>query len=170
MHETLAALELSLGTYHDALHHALAAASAAFEAAAPWWQACVTSWSLGLLARGRALLAGDDAAEDGYRLSIEHVRQCRVTADWPGPISYTASGCAASAAAMAHASSCAPSASTPQEARIAGLAAEGATNHTIAAQLFVSASTVDYHLRKVFRKLGVTSRAQLHQALFLRGP
>jgi DNA-binding NarL/FixJ family response regulator len=54
---------------------------------------------------------------------------------------------------------------TAQEAQVAELARQGLSNSEIGARLFISPRTVEYHLHKVFTKLGVNSRLQLHRVL-----
>ena len=58
---------------------------------------------------------------------------------------------------------------TGQEAQVARLARDGLSNPQIGARLFISTRTVQYHLGKVFTKLGISSRTQLDQALPGRG-
>jgi DNA-binding CsgD family transcriptional regulator len=228
VHTVLAGLELGLANYQEALTCAQGSfagqavldmgqaaavivagvrsgdretATAALAAFAPLAQASGTPAALGLLARGRALLTGDDQAEAEYKQSIEHLRQSRavpqqarsrllygewlrrqrrrrdareqLNAAWQmfetlGMEAFAERTRAELLATGEHArkrSTETREVLTPQESQIARLAGEGASNHEIAARLFISASTVEYHLRKVFRKFGVTGRVQLAQVL-----
>ncbi|WP_238008546.1 LuxR C-terminal-related transcriptional regulator [Dactylosporangium sp. AC04546] len=176
-------------------------AQAALDRLAERASASGTAWALGVLARSRALLAGDDGADALYREATEHLAGSRMATElarthllygeWlrrrkrrteaRGHLriahdAFTDMGAAAFAertrvellATGEHARPRAVAAGhdlTSQETRVAALAAAGATNTEIATQLFVTASTVEYHLNKIFRKLDITSRRHLARAL-----
>src|SRR3954465_10107027 len=80
-----------------------------------------------------------------------------VSAPQPSP-SVPAGSCWPPASRYAHAPSGAWQILTAQETQIARLAVEGSTNAEIGAELFASPHAVEWHLHKVFAKLGVTSR------------
>jgi DNA-binding CsgD family transcriptional regulator len=63
-----------------------------------------------------------------------------------------------------------PEALTPSERRVAALAARGRTNRDIAGELFVTVSTVEWHLKRAYAKLGIGSRRALAQALAQSDP
>jgi DNA-binding CsgD family transcriptional regulator len=222
----VALLELGVGRYAAALDAALEARALwpllspedAVEAAvrcgqpeiaraavgdfAPLAEASGTPWALGLLARCRALTAGDDPRADrDYEQSVESLlaapvalslaRSRLVYGEWlrrqrrrrdardqlraalesferMGARGFAGRARAELAATGEHiVKNAEPDGPqlTPQETQIARLAAEGASNRDIATRLFLSSATVDYHLRKVYQKLGVPRRASLHRAL-----
>ena len=59
---------------------------------------------------------------------------------------------------------------TAQEAQVARMARDGLSNPEIGARLFISSHTVQYHLRKIFTKLGISSRSQLDRVLLEHPP
>jgi DNA-binding CsgD family transcriptional regulator len=160
-----------------------------------------TDLGLGIEARTRALLRGDEAAEGHYRKGIDrlgrtrhrpelarahllygewlrrqrrrrdardHLRTAFSMFDAMGMEAFAGRARAELRAAGERArprSPEAPEVFTPQEEQIARLVAEHLSNREIAARLFISASTVEYHLRKIFRKLGVSSRTQLARTI-----
>jgi DNA-binding CsgD family transcriptional regulator len=105
-------------------------------------QASGTDWALGIEARSRALVTEGQAAEHLYRearLATGETARRRTAGNREQL--------------------------TAQEAHIARLARDGLSNPEIGARLFISPRTVEYHLRKVFTKVGISSRKQLREAL-----
>jgi DNA-binding CsgD family transcriptional regulator len=160
-----------------------------------------TDWSLGFLARSRALLAEREAAEPLYREGIERLTRTRIRValartmlvygEWLRRENRRVDAREQLRAAHEMLTDVGMEAFaerarrellatgetvrrrtvetlddlTPQEAQIGRLAADGFTNPEIGAQLFLSPRTVEWHLRKVFTKLGISSRRQLRTTL-----
>jgi DNA-binding CsgD family transcriptional regulator len=160
-----------------------------------------TDWALGIEARSRALLAGDEVAESFYQEAVERLGRTRLRAelarahllygewlrrqgrrrdareqlrtayqqlDEMGMAAFaerarkelTATGETARKRTVETVNEL-----TAQEAQIARLARSGRSNPEISTQLFISPRTVEWHLRKVFTKLGISSRRELRTVL-----
>ena len=177
-------------------------AGAALERLASWAGAVHTPLARGQLARARAILADDDAAEALHLEALDELgaaatpalvaRSQLVYGEWlrrrkrrrdareqlgAAVEAFERIGArpfAERARAELEATgesgrgrpAGAPDHLTPQERQVTRLAARGATNQEIAAQLHISTSTVEHHLRRVFRKLGVRSRRDLARTPF----
>jgi ATP/maltotriose-dependent transcriptional regulator MalT len=165
-----------------------------------------TDWSLGIVARCRALLDSDDVAEASYQESVDRLSRTSIQValartnllygEWlrrsgrrvdarerlrPAYEFFTEAGMegfaertrrelAATGETVRARSVDTANDLTEQEALIARLAAEGRSNPEIGAQLFISPRTVEWHLGKVFTKLGVASRRGLRATLAPSGP
>jgi DNA-binding CsgD family transcriptional regulator len=228
-HWSSAVLNNGLGRYREALAAAQVASENVFELGVPNWSlvelieaaarsgepeiaagayrrlaamtsASGTDWGLGIQARSRALLRGEERhADQLYRESIERLGRTSMRAElarahllygeWlldrqrrndarpqlrtaldlledmgmPG-FAGRASG-ALRAAGQPRKRSAAHRKLTDQETRIALLARDGLSNAEIAARLFLSTSTIQYHLSKVFTKLAISSRGHLYQVM-----
>ncbi len=172
-------------------------ATAATERLSERTRASGTEWALGIEARCRALLSGDESL---YRESLDRLARSRaavelartrlVYGEWlrrehrrtdarellrEAHESFSGMGAAAFAErarrellatgeTVRRVTDDSRDDLTPQEIQVARLARDGHSNPEIGAQLFISPRTVEYHLRKVFRKLDVSSRKELRDA------
>jgi DNA-binding NarL/FixJ family response regulator len=113
----------------------------------------------GIEARSRALLTNGDNADLLYREAIERLGRTQVRPE------LARRKLLATGEQVRKRSPETREELTAQETQIARLARDGLSNPEIGAQLFISARTVEWHLRKVFTKLDISSRRQLRVAL-----
>ena len=126
-------------------------AASAAERLAAYTEAGGTDFGLGIQARSRALVSEPQAAEGLYREAIDRLDRPQLRPE------------------LARAYLLYGEWLRRENRRTARLARDGRTNPEIGAQLFISVRTVEWHLRKVFTKLGISSRRDLHTALQLLG-
>jgi DNA-binding CsgD family transcriptional regulator len=180
---------------------ALERASGALRRLCDATSAAATDWALGIQARSRALLSGDEHAERLYLEAIERLGRTRLRAElarahllygeWlrrqsrrrdareqlrtahqmldamgmEGFAERARKELVATGETARKRTVETVNVLTAQEAQIARLARNGCTNPEISTQLFLSPRTVEWHLRKVFTKLGISSRRELRAAL-----
>ena len=112
--------------------------------------------------RARHLLLGEHLRRDRRRAAARHhLRAVNEFGNWVPRSGSARNELAATGKRFQRRDRGAAQAPTPQRRRIARIVADGITNREVAAQLFLSARTIDYHLRNVFVKLGIASRAEL---------
>lgn len=115
------------------------------------------------------LLWGERLRRDGHRRAArENLEIAHTSLTQMGVNAFAARAMReleATGATIRRISSPSPSVLTPQETRIAALAAQGMTNAEIGQQMYISAHTVEWHLRKVFVKLGIKSRREIGRHL-----
>jgi DNA-binding NarL/FixJ family response regulator/predicted ATPase len=163
----------------------------------PWAQSSGAAWARAAVLRCRALLSGDDEAEQLFAAALdahgeasrpferartelafgeflrrsrrrldsrEHLRNALDGFDALGATLWTERASVELRASGQMARRREPSTRddlTAQELQIARFVARGSSNREVAAQLFLSPRTIDFHLRNIFRKLGISSRIQL---------
>lgn len=147
----LAAAEIGLGDRSDLLDEAVASAEGGTDPVVR---------CRALLHRGRLRAGAGDVAG-----SAEDLRRALELGEAAGALALTREVVDALEAAGIAAPRAPASPLTPSEARIAALARSGLTNRQIAEQSFITLSGVEFHLRNVYRKLGISGRGQLGQAL-----
>jgi ATP/maltotriose-dependent transcriptional regulator MalT len=120
-----------------------------------------TDWGQGIYARSRALLNAGEDAEGWCRQAVDRLSRTLLRPE----LARARRELLASGETARQRTTETHDQLTPQEAQIARLARAGMSNPEIAAQLFPSVRTVEWHLRKVFTKLEISSRLQLQRAL-----
>ena len=176
---------------------ALERASGALQRLSEATSAAATDWALGIQARSRALLSGDEHAERLYLEAIERLGRTRIRAElarahlvygeWlrrqgrrngareqlrtayqmldamriGGFADRARRELLAAGEAVRKRVIETVDELTAQESQIARLASDGRSNLEISTQLFISPRTVEWHLRNVFTKLGISSRKKL---------